>query len=297
MKDYLKHISNSRQGFSDFKALLTSFKSTRELFKALIRVAPYPVTLWDADGTLLCANNEALELLGNMDHLENYCIWEDRVIKKHKNAIQSDNPVTWQIKVPSMPGFVNQLTGKCHEKLSGIEAIVCPVRNSKNAVELILIYFLDNSESIALKRENQQLNDEYLKLKTTIETVHALLKENENHAKDHILSEIKNNLAFLMDKYMGIEALTGPDIKKIEKIINHTCAKYQLKKTGTSFNFTPSEKKIYEMLKAGLSGKEIAQSLHVSYSTVHTHVNHIRKKINITGKKINLQTFIMNNHE
>ena len=62
--------------------------------------------------------------------------------------------------------------------------------------------------------------------------------------------------------------------------------------TLKDFNLTPKEVQICNMIKRGLSSKEIAAFLGISIFTVGRHRHNIRKKIKITNKKDNLNTFL-----
>ena len=55
---------------------------------------------------------------------------------------------------------------------------------------------------------------------------------------------------------------------------------------------TPTELRLLSCIRQGQTSKEIAESMHISLQTVATHRKNIRKKLNISGKKINLATFI-----
>ena len=46
------------------------------------------------------------------------------------------------------------------------------------------------------------------------------------------------------------------------------------------------------MIKNGLTTKEIAQLRHISIATVSRHREHIRKKLQIANKNINLATYL-----
>jgi DNA-binding CsgD family transcriptional regulator len=45
------------------------------------------------------------------------------------------------------------------------------------------------------------------------------------------------------------------------------------------------------MIRSGLSSKEIAGVLNISFRSVETYRNFIRKKLGITHKKVNLSSF------
>ncbi len=55
---------------------------------------------------------------------------------------------------------------------------------------------------------------------------------------------------------------------------------------------TPRELEICDMIKDGLTSKEISESLSLSLLTVHKHRETIRKKLEITNKHVNLSTYL-----
>lgn len=55
---------------------------------------------------------------------------------------------------------------------------------------------------------------------------------------------------------------------------------------------SPRELEICNLIKNGLSNKEIAELLQISLLTVERHRHNVRKKLNIDNKKINLATFL-----
>ena len=55
---------------------------------------------------------------------------------------------------------------------------------------------------------------------------------------------------------------------------------------------SPRETEICEMIKKGLSSKEISDKLNLSIVTIHKHREQVRKKLGITNVNINLNTFL-----
>ena len=55
---------------------------------------------------------------------------------------------------------------------------------------------------------------------------------------------------------------------------------------------SPRELEICNLIKNGLSNKEIAELLQITLLTVERHRHNVRKKLNIANKKINLATFL-----
>lgn len=58
---------------------------------------------------------------------------------------------------------------------------------------------------------------------------------------------------------------------------------------------TPKELQICQMIKKGLTAKEIAALLYLSPRTVDKHRENIRKKLDLHSKKVNLSSYLLNN--
>ena len=57
-------------------------------------------------------------------------------------------------------------------------------------------------------------------------------------------------------------------------------------------SLSPVEIQICTMIRSGLATKEIAALRHISPITVHRHREHIRKKLGLTNRKVNLASYL-----
>lgn len=55
---------------------------------------------------------------------------------------------------------------------------------------------------------------------------------------------------------------------------------------------TPTEVQVSNLIRSGMTSKEMSEFLHISLRTVETHRTRIRKKLGIGGKDINLATYL-----
>ena len=58
-------------------------------------------------------------------------------------------------------------------------------------------------------------------------------------------------------------------------------------------HLTPTEVHVADLIRQGLSSKEIAEALKVSPSTINIHRNKIRRKLGLLNTKTNLQSFML----
>ncbi len=57
-------------------------------------------------------------------------------------------------------------------------------------------------------------------------------------------------------------------------------------------NLSPFEVRVVNMVKDGKTAKDIAEILHMSENTVKSHNRHIRSKLGIKHKKVNLRSYL-----
>lgn len=85
--------------------------------------------------------------------------------------------------------------------------------------------------------------------------------------------------------------------KKYEEDLQKSEERYRalaesLPQSGEFTSLTPKELQVCDMIKRGYSSKDISSRLHISLLTVETHRNHIRRKIGLSRKKINLTYYL-----
>jgi PAS domain S-box-containing protein len=132
--------------------------------------------------------------------------------------------------------------------------------------------------------------------------------EQKNSALKEILEQIeieKKNIK--EDVLLNVEEVLLPALKKLRRKGTALDRKYldvleaSLKNLTSSFGRSVSEKKfklspreveIANLIKNGISSKEISTMLNISFKTVETHRNKIRRKLDILNKDINLITYL-----
>jgi len=64
------------------------------------------------------------------------------------------------------------------------------------------------------------------------------------------------------------------------------------KLSAPEYKLSPSELKVAQLVRDGKTNKEIAKMLHLSKSTILTHRHHVRVKLGIKNKKVNLRSLL-----
>lgn len=130
----------------------------------------------------------------------------------------------------------------------------------------------------------------------------------KNIALREILEQIEiEKKGIKEDVILNVEEVILPALKKLRRKGTALDRKYldaleESLKTLTSsfgrnvsqkrFRLSPREIEIANLIRNGMSSKDICRMLNISFKTVETHRNKIRKKLDILNKDINLTTYL-----
>jgi DNA-binding NarL/FixJ family response regulator len=78
----------------------------------------------------------------------------------------------------------------------------------------------------------------------------------------------------------------------IEIHLNEITAPFLMKLTSTYLGFTPKEIQVASLIRDGKKTKDIARVMNVSKSAIDLHRNHIRNKLGLNNKKVNLRSYL-----
>lgn len=135
--------------------------------------------------------------------------------------------------------------------------------------------------------------------------------KNMNIALDVLLKKrMQENQEIEENIFSNYELMIGPFLNKLKSTALSKKQQNLINIIETSFNeiinpftknisskmmsLTQSEIQIANMIKQGFTNKEIAQTINCSKRTIDTHRINIRKKLDLTNKKVNLKTYLLN---
>lgn len=135
-----------------------------------------------------------------------------------------------------------------------------------------------------------------------LEESNGLLKELLEHMKlekDHFKQQVLTNIEkILLPQVRKLKkrgnGRENKDIAVLERSLEAIGSAFGQRLSSRHLRLTPKEIEIANMIKAGLTSKEMARTLGVSPLTVDTHRSKIRRKFHITQKRVNLATFLQN---
>ena len=142
-----------------------------------------------------------------------------------------------------------------------------------------------------LKQQNQLLKEKNIALR---EIMNQVIMEKKN-LEERVMDNVDQFLLPLLDKLKnsGSQIDIGY-ITLLEDTLKHLTSAFGSNMARRMPRLTPRENEICNMIRSGLSSKEIAKVLNISHRSVETYRNYIRKKLGIINQKVNLATFLSN---
>ncbi|MCW5212261.1 response regulator [Desulfobulbus sp. TB] len=153
-----------------------------------------------------------------------------------------------------------------------------------------------NSLTAEVKKRTVELEEKNRELQETNLVLKRLLHEFEEE-KQAVGRIVQANIEqLILPSLTRITEVSSQQRRQLRDTLVSNLKNISLPVTGKGVEvyslLTPTELRLLSCIRQGQTSKEIAESLHISLQTVATHRKNIRKKLNISGKKINLAAFI-----
>ena len=176
-------------------------------------------------------------------------------------------------------------------------------------VKLTVLEEITERKKVAAELDKYRMNLEQMVEERTAEIkARKKVLVDKNTALREILSQLEIEKNRIQENIVhNIDNLVLPSVRKIKNKVCDFDKRYfkvlenNLEKITSSFGknlikpklkLTPREIEICGMIRSDLTTKEIASSLNISSGTVSRHRENIRKKLKLSGKTINLSTFL-----
>ena len=162
------------------------------------------------------------------------------------------------------------------------------------AIESIRDITAIKATAAALKASEQKLKEQKAALQQRNVDLSDILRQVERE-KQRTQADITGNVEHVLIPLIKKVRLKGEAQKNIRVLQHHLedlVSSFGRRITEKKYHLTTREIEISAMIRDGLTGKEISQLLHISFSTVEMHRKNIRRKLRVANKKINLTSFL-----
>ncbi len=150
-----------------------------------------------------------------------------------------------------------------------------------------------------LKRREEELSETNLRL-VEMNTALRVLLEKREEDKELLERNVSENVGRLVGPLMeklratGLSPRQDAYVEVLEKELSQVVSGFGRTAASSRFKLTPTELQVAALVKEGRTTKDIARMLNLSKSTIDTHRNNIRKKLDIRNQGVNLRSYLMN---
>lgn len=195
-------------------------------------------------------------------------------------------------------------------ELYWVRTTISPIHATDGKIAQYISMRTDITEHIKIQAKLADTNQKLEFATEKLESERQSLR-NKNIALNEIVSHIDQEKSKIKGEIAGnFETVVYPILQKVidrsspedqkylrlvenslKDILEPILGRIENKKA----KLTPKELQICQMIKKGLTAKEIAALLYLSPRTVDKHRENIRKKLDLHSKKVNLSSYLLNN--
>ena len=145
---------------------------------------------------------------------------------------------------------------------------------------------------------SKQSDDAFVKQKESVEQKNVALKEileqielEKQKIKDDIAANVEEVLLPALNK-LKMKGAANKHVQVIRNNLKEMTSSFGKKISEKHLKLTPREIEICNLIKEGLSTKDIANMQNLSVQTIEKHRTHIRRKLGLINKDFNLTTYL-----
>jgi PAS domain S-box-containing protein len=183
----------------------------------------------------------------------------------------------------------------CNKKKNGElyweSASISPIRNAEG----VITHFVGIKEDITERKNMEEMLQEQKKVleqkNIALREVLEQVERGKQEIKNNVIANVENLLLPVIQKLM-LKRESCNYVQLLRKNLQELTSSFGAKLIDKKTKLTYREIEICNMVKNGLTSKEIAGLLNTSLRTAEKHRAHIRKKLRIINKDINLGSFL-----
>lgn len=204
-----------------------------------------------------------------------------RFVRKEKNVLVAE------IEVPQLRG-----------KRAVLRARACAIRNSVGKVVGAIESIRDIVDLRKKEEDLRQAHEQVMRQKAVLEQrnidlsdILAQVEAEKTRTQGQVRSNVETLLLPVLDK-LDLKGAARGYVTILREGLLHLVSPFGKKISDRRYRLTSREIEVCNMIRNGLTGKEISRLLDLSFQTVEMHRKNIRRKLGISNKDVNLETFL-----
>lgn len=150
----------------------------------------------------------------------------------------------------------------------------------------------------ALRKKREELllhSGELQKMNAALKVLLKQRDEDKRELEEKVMANVKELLLPYLEelKTSRLDAKGNVQVSILEANLKSIISPFTHKLSSQYSGFTPREIQVANLIRQGKSTKDIAEFMGISRSAINIYRNHIRNKLGIITKKINLRSHLM----
>jgi PAS domain S-box-containing protein len=300
MVDMIPQTSKSVASFADItehKLTVSRLQESENLYRTIFENTGTATMIVEEDMTISLANTEFETLSGApKEYWENKRKWTELFSQKdlqkmiHYHQQRRIDPET------SLQNYQCALIDKQGNKKVVLLAVAMIPGSKKSVISLTDITEQKRVE-MALQKREQEVQKKSRNLEEMNSALKVLLKQRETdklELEENVLTNVKDLiLPYLVKlKASHLNSRDAAFVNILEANLMNITSPFFHSLSSNYINLTPKEIQVANLIKDGKTTKEIADIIGVCQGAISLHRDHIRKKMGLNNKKINLNTYL-----
>ncbi len=266
-----------------------ALRESEEHFRQLSDQSPNMIFI-NSEGRIVYANRKCEEIMGysRTEFYADYFNFMDliatdsreEVAKNFSKHMRGKNVPPLEYRLQTKDGRIldsvissRLITHKGHRAILGIVTDISDIRHAQRQLEESAVQL--EQKNIALSQILTRIEEEKLEIahRVTSNAERTLLPS---------LRQLRNGASPSQLRHIDL----------LERSVHHLTSQFGSTPDAALAILSPKELDICNRIRSGMSNKDIAEAFGVSLRTIETHRNNIRKKLDISNKKVNLASHL-----
>jgi PAS domain S-box-containing protein len=274
-----------------------ALRASEERHRMLLEASPDPIAVYDMEGKATYVSPAFVETFG----------WSSQeLLGKHIEFVPEENwpetraAIAKMLRGEKIQSFETRRSTKDGRILDiQLSSSVFHDRDDNLAGNIVILRDVTKRKwaEDALRKSEAELVAQTRHLEEVNAALKVLLKQREDDKADleeRLLANVKELVLPYAEKLKnsGLHSDQMTLVGILESNMKEIVSPFVTKLSSRFLSLTPTEIQVASLIKDGKTSKEIASLIHASENTVRSHRFHIRSKLGIKNKKVNLRSYL-----